>query len=105
MTTDLTLDFQFDKLEIYGTNVFQVNGGYPSLMINQTKEYCGRDNQDLKLNRDSDDGNIITMNSYLLQVELVNNNNNISKWKSLTIQIEDYNNNFAWTKVFNKNII
>lgn len=143
LTTDLTMDFQFDKLEIYGTNVFQVKGGYPSLMIyfrpmslekyklglkditpdikniivkidnndtkilmiNQTKEYCGRDNQDLKLHKDSDDGNIITMNSYLIQVELLNNKNNINKWKSITIQIEDYNNNYGWAKVFNNYMI
>ena len=143
LTRDQTLDFQFDKLEIYGTNVFQVKGGYPSLMIyfrpmslekyklgleditpdikniivkiddndtkiliiNQTKEYCGLDKKDIQSHKDSKDENSIIMNSYLMQVELVNNNNNISKWKSLTIQIEDYNNNFAWAKVFNKNII
>ena len=43
---------------------------------------------------------INTMNSYLIQVELINKNNNIKNWTSLTIEIED-NNNFGWSKVFN----
>ena len=62
------------------------------LMVNQIKEYCGISNNN----------EINTMNSYLIQVELVNNNNNIKNWKSLTIEIEDNNNNFGWAKVFNK---
>ena len=33
LTIDQTLDFKFGKLEIYWTNVFQVKGAYPSLMI------------------------------------------------------------------------
>ena len=36
------------------------------LMINQIKEYCGLSNNEISI-----------MNSYLIQVELVNNNNNV----------------------------
>ena len=53
------------------------------LMINQTKEYCGVDKKDIQSHKDSKDDNSIIMNSYLIQVELVNNNNNINKWKWL----------------------
>lgn len=33
LTRELTLDPVFDRLEIYGLDIFRVKGGYPSLMI------------------------------------------------------------------------
>lgn len=122
LTKDVSLDFSFDKLEIYGLHVFRVKGGYPSLMIYfrpMSLEKFKLGEKDIapdlkKINVKIDDQSVDicfvnkvwefvgdrNMTAYLIQVEIPNGQ---TDWNLVSVEITDEQGNYGQAKIFNNN--
>lgn len=117
---NLTLNICFDKLEIYGLHVFNIPGGWNSLMVYfrpmSLVEYqkgstdISPKDIDIKITIDNKEKRIVSTNlikefigdrylsAYLLQIEFLEKP---IVWKKLDIQINDKDNNYGWASIFN----
>ena len=119
LSTDKTLDMIIDSLEIYGLNVFTVEGAYNSLMVyfrpmSLERFQAGEADisPDIRSIQISVDGQIveilsqnhveeytgdIMLKAFLMQVS---NPNEDRSWKELTVFVFDKNNNCGAASIY-----
>ncbi len=120
MSADKELNMTVDTLEIYGTNVFEIKGGYNGLMVyfrpmslkkfkSGLADICpdikhiivcvdGQNAEVLTVNKVKEYGEGTTMTAFLLHVK---NPNADRSWSKTEITVYDEDGNYGMASVFN----
>ena len=123
LQTDMSLDFSFDKLEIYGLHVFPVKGAGNSLMVyfrpmslpkfQQGMQDIAPEKIVIKASIDNQEICVINTNlvkefaggcelsAYLIQVETSESN---MSWHKFDLQITDADNNYGMATIYNNEV-
>ena len=123
LQTDMSLDFSFDKLEIYGLHVFPVKGAGNSLMVyfrpmslpkfQQGMQDIAPEKIVIKASIDNQEMCVINTNlvkefaggcelsAYLIQVETSESN---MSWHKFDLQITDADNNYGMATIYNNEV-
>ena len=119
LTHALTLDPVFDRLEVYGLDIFRVKGGYPSLMVyfrpmsldkfRRGEAELAPDCKEIRVKIDGREAHIYSesavsefigdrrVRAYLLQVELPTDSEGEHR---LSVEITDHDGNYGKAEFF-----